>query len=285
MQYQRGDIVFKARNIPAYDDDRLKGRAFPDSYAFLEFTVHARDASIDPALAYHPWEVLESGFRTILPKGHPHLVENLRELEKYFPMHVELGCGPSIEAGVPPLHFLHEVYSVSDHRTGTFILDPQKDKIIKDVLSDPENFYRRASLLYAQALVTPPTDFYKLLKDMHHHSMIIEPIITNNFDGFAAAVGLSERYIRQYTTTRLVPKIDFRPDARSLLVVGAHADRRRVAEAARDQGLKVIYIDPEGYWEHGKFRSYPLEAPQDSDMLIRTTASKFSSLFRKIYNI
>lgn len=150
---------------------------------------------------------------------------------------------------------------------------------------DPENFYRRASLPYLHALTAPPTDFYLLLRELHDRSMIIEPVITNNFDGFATLVGLSERYIREYTTTRLVPKIDFHPEAKSLLVVGAHADRRRVAEAARNQGLKVIYVDPEGYEEGRKFRPYPLEAPQDSDMLIRMKACGFTRLFRKTYNI
>ena len=48
--------------------------------------------------------------------------------------------------------------------------------------------------------------------------------------------------------------------------------------------LKLIYVDPEGYInEHGKFISYPLESPQNEDILIRMTAQQFTDSWRSAF--
>ena len=61
----------------------------------------------------------------------------------------------------------------------------------------------------------------------------------------------------------------FDQNAKSLLVVGCHADRRGIEKRARERGLKIIYIDPEGWWVDGKFLAYPLESPQHTDLIYR----------------
>ncbi|MFH1863445.1 MAG: hypothetical protein ABIJ85_00840 [bacterium] len=97
-------------------------------------------------------------------------------------------------------------------------------------------------------------------------------------------MNLKERYIRRFDEPQLFPEIDFHSDARSLLVVGAHADRRKVEKSARDRGLQVIYVDPEGYRDkNGRFISYPLESPQDADILIRMTAQQFTDLWKSAF--
>lgn len=81
-------------------------------------------------------------------------------------------------------------------------------------------------------------------------------------------IDLKEKYVRRFEEFQIVPEIEFHPDARSLLVVGAHADRRRVEKQAREKGLQVIYVDPEGYLNpSGATIPYPPESVQDSDLL------------------
>lgn len=70
---------------------------------------------------------------------------------------------------------------------------------------------------------------------------------------------------------------------KSLIVVGSHADRRRIQAAARQKGLQVIYIDPEGYFEKDNFIEYKLESPQDEDIIYRKGASQaFKDIYKKI---
>jgi len=281
--YTRGDLQVSMRMLDSHPEDVQSGRTFPKHYKFFEICLTSIGADIPERLKHHPWEVLNSGFRSILIPGTPRMVTDLADLKQYLPMQVELGCGPSIEAGIPPLHVLHHVYRISQDQNKKFILSVEDgDDLWLEVLSDPEKFYKEASVSYVAALISDPTNFYMLLRDLHDKALVVGDIITNNFDGLSAALGLHERYIRQYTTSELVPKIDFDPRAKSLLVVGSHADRRRVQEAARNKGLQIIYVDPEGYvTENGSFVSYPQEAPQDKDIVIRMTADAFATEFRK----
>lgn len=117
---------------------------------------------------------------------------------------------------------------------------------------------------------------------MFDRGLIVGPIITNNFDGLVSRVGLKELFVRRYEETHIIPKIKFHPQAKSLFVVGSHADRRRIQHAARNKGLKIVYVDPEGYLSSGKFIEYPLESPQDCDFLFRVTANEFA---KRIYEL
>jgi hypothetical protein len=53
---------------------------------------------------------------------------------------------------------------------------------------------------------------------------------------------------------------------------------------AREQGLQVIFVDPEEYVApDGSRIHYPVEAPQDEDLFVRGTASDtFSRLLRHL---
>jgi hypothetical protein len=100
----------------------------------------------------------------------------------------------------------------------------------------------------------------------------VGPVMTNNFDGLAHRVGLTQHFLRRYDEN--VPDVEFSPDAKSLLVIGSYADRRRVQARARARGLHVVYLDPEGYWVDGHFFDYPLEGPRDGDLVCCRTASE-----------
>lgn len=277
--YIRGDIEC----LIDVEKNQLDPMFFPDDYGYLSITIQNIGKTLTPDKKREPWDVLKTGIRKIPGKGNPERTENLKEILPFFPAHLELGCGPSIEAGVPPLHYLHSVFYISNVETNKFILDLKADKLIPDILENPEEFYKRSSLPYQKALAAPITKFYRLIQSMHDRGMIFDPVITNNFDGFPSLIGMKEKYTRRYSESEIVPDIDFDPKARSLIVVGSHADRRRVQQAARRKGLKVIFVDPEGYGD--KRISYPLESPQDEDVVINMTAQKFAEKITELLKL
>jgi hypothetical protein len=152
------------------------------------------------------------------------------------------------------------------------------------LLPDPEKFYTtQAALPYAQALTAKPNYFYRYMSKLHHQGWIVGPVITNNFDGLCALVNLDELYVRRYEEANIVPNIAFPARARSLLVIGSHADRRRVQEAAKAHGLQVIYVDPETYVNHdGRTIAYPLEKIEADDMLLPMPAGEFARALHRV---
>lgn len=281
--YTRGDIILIITNPLFYKQDKKANRVFPDGYRFLDITLTSKKTQIPKDRLEHPWSVLNTGIRKKDKAGCPRKLVNLKELEAYLPMQLELGCGPSVELGIPPLHYLHKVYSVSDPITHKFVMSPDQDRLISDLFSNPEEFFLHSSVLYLQSIVSVPNEFFLLLKELESKQLLVGDVITNNFDGLVSLVGLKERYVRQYEEMKIIPHIDFHPKAKSLFVIGTHADRRRIQRSARDHGLKIIYVDPEGYYENGIFRSYPLESPQDNDFLVKMTATDFAREFRKVF--
>jgi len=259
-----------------HPEDQKEHRVFPQGYCTLEATVESsRDFKPN---GHSPWAILNSGIRK---KGkrvpNPRVMENIHELLAYAPFQVELGGGASIELGVPPLNHLHTVYAVADPKTKKFIFG-KEDYLLTDLLKDYETFYKeKASLAYGKSLLAQPNQLYQLLAVLHKKGLLVGNVITNNFDGLASLVGLQETYVRSYKDTAIVPKITFAENAKSLLVIGSHADRRLVQAAARRQGLKIIYVDPERYTDYfGRASEYPLETIEKEDILIAKTAGEFA---------
>lgn len=46
-------------------------------------------------------------------------------------------------------------------------------------------------------------------------------------------------------------------------------------QSAREQGLKIIHIDPEGFEQNGSMLSYPKEGIKKDDIVFHTTAANF----------
>ena len=80
--------------------------------------------------------------------------------------------------------------------------------------------------------------------------------------------------MRQFDKDWVYPEVKFHPAAKSLLVIGSHADRRGTVGCARRAGLRVIHVDPEGYGTETGFVPYPIEAPTDEDFIIRKGATE-----------
>ena len=176
---------------------------------------------------------------------------------------------------------LHRIYGVS-HGDYQFVYRAEHDGIL-DVLSDPEAKYRKMTDMYRACMLAGETDFYRTIAElMRDERVLVPPVITNNFDCQCAALGLPEISLRRYDWEPYYPSIPYDPRARSLLVVGVHADRRLVQMRARAHGVRVIFIDPEPYISpDGKVIHYPVEAPQDEDLFVRATAHEAMTRLRR----
>lgn len=259
------------------------GRKFPSNYNAMEVTVSSKYSHVSDEQKKHPWDVLNSGLRIRDKRGEPEYSSDIEHIRKLFPMQLELGCGPSIEAGIPPLYRLHDFYFLNNHETGKFFLDPEDDHLFEQSIADIEAFYmQKASLVYASSLLADVTPFYAMVKKFFEHGLFVGPVITNNFDGMCAKMGIDEKYVRRFDEAHIAPDIRFDPAAKALLVVGSHADRRKIQDAARKRGLQVVYVDPESFREGGKNRPYPLESVCDGDIVFPMTAGDFSKEMGKL---
>lgn len=271
-RWSRGDLLADVQFSNVHREDAKRGVVPPPTYRNLDLSVMTRGYRLPEGWSERPWRVFfDVGLRKVLPRGSARIIEP-EEIADHLPCQLELGCGPSIEAGIPHLSNLHRIYGVSrgDYQ---FVYRAEDDGIL-GVLSDPESKYLEMTTMYRACMLARDTEFYRIIADLLRAGRaLVGPVITNNFDCQCASLGLSEISLRRYDWEPYYPTIDYDPRARSLLVVGVHADRRLVQMRARERGLQVIFIDPERYISpDGQVISYPVEAPQDEDLFVRATA-------------
>lgn len=278
-KWQKQDLTFLYKIFDEHPEDHKTGRRFNPKYQTIECTLVTQGFSSKRIKKESPWAVYNSGIRK---KGtrvsEPHLVDDLSELIEYLPAQIELGGGASLALGIPPLNYFHKVYCLNAPNGKRFAYG-DTDSLLDEVLVDPETFYRtKVSLPYARSLIAKPDKFYRLLAKLHNNGLFVGPVITNNFDGICSLIGLQEMYVRRYEEERIIPDVRFDSRAKSLIVIGSHADRRRVQQAAKMNGLKVIYVDPETYIDYeGKTIPYPLEKIEEDDILCQMTACEFAA--------
>jgi hypothetical protein len=270
--FRRGDLVATVKGCLVHPEDLRRGVKQPAGYRNLDLVVKNASYVLPAGWSERPWRVFhEVGLRKVLPRGEPRIVE-AEQLADFLPAQLELGCGPSIEAGIPHLSNLHRIYGVSLPNYG-FIYRAAQDGVL-ELLAAPEAKYREMTDIYRACLVAGSTDFYRAIGTLRERGLLVGPVITNNFDCQCAALGFPEISLRNYDWEPYYPKVAYDPRAKSLLVVGVHADRRLIQMRAREQGLQVIFIDPEAYVApDGSRIHYPVEAPQDEDLFVRSTAS------------
>jgi hypothetical protein len=282
QQWQRGDLELQLEHCPAHREDVKRGKAPPPEYRNLDLRLMTRGYALPPTWAERPWRVFyDVGLRRVLPRGAPRMISP-EELAQHLPAQLELGCGPSIEAGIPHLSNLHRIYGVS-RPDYSFIYRAEHDAIL-EVLATPEAKYREMTDMYRACMVAGETDFYRSIADLFRRKQLVGPVITNNFDCQCADLGLEEISLRRYDWEPYYPTITHDPRARALLVVGVHADRRLVQMRARERGLKILFVDPERYVSpDGTQIAYPVEAPQNEDLFVRETAGEaFTRLLRAV---
>lgn len=275
-EFRKGDLIYKIWRKSYEKEDLEMKRVFPNFYKVLEVCIYTENRKNNCKEKEKAWGVLNNGPRIRDTNGRFEELYSSKDLKNYLPAHIELGCGPSIELGIPPLNFLHDVYYVTDKETNKFILGPEKDKLAYEIAANTEKMYELFSIMYKKCfLAVPNSKFYKCLQKMFERGDFLDPLYTNNFDGVPIQLGLDEFFLRRYEQENLIPKVFFNKNAKSLISIGCHADRRKIQEAARQAGLKVIHIDPEGYYRNdGSFISYPLEAKKDGDLFFKADCSK-----------
>jgi hypothetical protein len=127
--------------------------------------------------------------------------------------------------------------------------------------------------MYRACFTARITPAMRALAQLAREGYVTGPVITNNFDVLATRAGLDECCVRRYD--EIIPDVPLVPEAKALLVIGSHADRRAVQARARHAGKKIFYLDPEGFCDNGgRFAPYPLEAPQTGDWVCRQTAAQ-----------
>lgn len=289
-RWSRGDLVASLAMVRLHQEDHERGVDFPGEYRSLTLTLRSRDNPVPADLERRPWRWFhEVGMRPMLSAGIPEYIQP-EEIAEFLPGQLELGCGPSTEAGVPHLSNLHRIYGVS-RGDFSFVFDAADDGLLR-VLADPEAKFAEMTDIYRACMVAEPTPFYRGIRTLADRGLIVGPVITNNFDCLCADVGLDETSLRRYDTDPYYPagklgsadSIDFDPRARSLIVVGVHADRRLAQMRARERGLTIVYVDPERYISpEGRAISYPVESPQSGDQFVRMAAGEaFPRLFNSL---
>jgi hypothetical protein len=270
--WRRDHLVAEIEFCAIHAQDRARGVAHSPTYRNLDLCVSTDGYALPKGWKERPWRVFfDVGLRKTLSRGKPTLIDP-EEIADHLPAQLELGCGPSIEAGIPHLSSLHRIYGVS-HSDYRFVYRAEHDRVL-DILSSPEAKYREMTDIYRACMIAEPTNFYRGVDELWRRGRLVGPVITNNFDCQCADLGLPEMSLRRYDFERYYPAVPYDARARSLLVVGVHADRRLIQMRARDRGLKVVFIDPEEYvGPDGSKIHYPVEAPQSSDLFVRATAN------------
>lgn len=272
-RFRRGDLTLRLARCKHHPEDEKRSRQQPSGYQNLDLWLMTDAYNLPSGWDERPWKVFfEVGLRKTLQRETPTIITP-EQIAEHLPAQLELGCGPSIAAGIPHLSSLHRIYGVSLPDYG-FVFRAEQDGLLK-VLASPETKYAEMTDIYRACAVAEGTPFYEVVDDLMRRGLIVGTVITNNFDCLCADRGLPEISLRRYDWGPYYPRIKYDPRAKSLLVVGVHADRRLVQMRAREQGLKVVFVDPEQYvGPDGRVISYPVEAPQNEDFFVRATAEQ-----------
>lgn len=254
-----------------------------DNYKTVDIIVKSDNLNNTDKLFNQVWNLQVKGIRERDTRGNPKYINDFNELKEFFPMAVELGCGPSIEAGVMPLYKLHEIYKVQRHSDGKFYFGTS-DTLIKQIIEKDNVKFDEFYEIIAECIKAKPTNFHYNLKKMYDKKLFTMNLFNNNFDRLCKRIGINENILRVYNIENYFPKVIFDKDVKALLCIGTHADRRFMQRQARNQGLKIIYVDPEGFNTDNEFFKYEIEGAKDEDYILKMTASEFSQVLENILN-
>lgn len=254
-----------------------------DNYKTVDIIVKSDNLNNTDKLFNQVWNLQVKGIRERDTRGNPKYINDFNELKEFFPMAVELGCGPSIEAGVMPLYKLHEIYKVQRHSDGKFYFGTS-DTLIKQIIEKDNVKFDEFYEIIAECIKAKPTNFHYNLKKMYDKKLFTMNLFNNNFDRLCKRIGINENILRVYNIENYFPKVIFDKDIKALLCIGTHADRRFIQRQARNQGLKIIYVDPEGFNTDNEFFKYEIEGAKDEDYILKMTASEFSQVLENILN-
>ncbi|MFC8827548.1 hypothetical protein ACFT9I_19660 [Streptomyces sp. NPDC057137] len=287
--WHRGDLVVAVARHEVHPQDERANRDTPEGFRSLDVCITSEGFTAHRSLRNLPWDVLAGGMRVKEKRGEPTIADDLSGLLDFLPFQVEVGCGTSIEAGIPPLHFLHEVYRVTARNDNSltqshaFTLSPRADTLMREMLLDAFGKAEELTRMFAACFSAQPTAAHEALKALHDAGHLVGPVITHNFDTLSARAGLEEAFVRRYD--QKIPPVPLLSEAKALLVVGLHADRRAVQARARARGMKIFFVDPEGLLENGVFKEYPIEGAREGDVVVRQEAIPALKRLRELLNV
>ena len=253
-----------------------------ENYKILDIKIYFGNILPRKSQILRPWKALKTGIRIREKRGEPLYSSDISLLKNYLPAVIDLGSGPSVELGIPPINYLYDIFNVRNIKNDQFIFGDQ-DNLLEEIILNTKKFLKKTSKIISTAWTAKiDSKFYSVLKSGIENGLILEPIITNNYDNILKLHQIEIENIRNFTEKNKT-KI-FNPLAKSLLTIGVHADRRDIHTQAREQGLKIFHVDPEQYVDmNGLTHKYILESPQDSDVIFKMSGKEFAIQFYKIF--
>src|SRR5262249_55431640 len=135
-RHRRGDLIAFIAELAVHPEDARRDRPPPSGYRTLDMTWMSEGNRVPSGWDERPFRVFhEVGLRRVLPRGQPMEIRP-EQIAELLPAQLELGCGPSIEAGIPHLSTLHRIYGVSRADYG-FVFRPEHDGLLS-IFEDPE---------------------------------------------------------------------------------------------------------------------------------------------------
>ena len=266
--------------IKRYKNHPKNTIVFPSNYESLDIVVRSEGFDYN-TIQERMWKLSTKMYRMPEKRGNPKYTKDVSEILKYLPAQVEMGCGPSIDAKIPPLHNMHEMYKVQNHETGKFYFASQDD-LLYNVISNESKMRKIFASVPIACISAPITDGYKAFGDIYKKGYFKGIVYNNNFDRIVKRLSIPEKILRIYDLNDYIAKVSFEPDVKSLICMGCHADRRQVERQARNKGLKIIFIDPEGYETKDGFEQYLIEGPKDDDIILNITFEQAMNDLKRI---
>jgi len=268
--------------INLYENHPQNTSSFPKDYLSCDIVLHNKGYEYKE-IQERMWDLSRKNYRQPDKRENPKYVYSAKEILEFLPAQIEMGCGPSIDAGIPPLHEMHETYRVQNHITGKFYFSSE-DTLILDVLKEPNKMFKKFSQTLLKCIRAEHTKGYLDFKKLYDKGLFKGIVYNNNFDRLVKRLDIPEQIIRTYSFDTVIPTAKFDKDVKSLICIGCHADRRKVEKQAREQNLKIIFIDPEGFYTEDGFDEYLIEGPKNEDIIYKTTFEKAMVELGELYD-
>lgn len=192
---------------------------------------------------------------------------NLRNIG---PIAAYVGSGLSYESGIPTLAAVHETFGVDRIDDDSFTFGT-KDPIPRQLAESVTDTFSRFTQFHLLSAVANPSWSHRQLAALYGRGLVTR-ILTDNVDNLLAKLDVP------FTRTRGIGifndkfPVQFDRNEKTLLVIGVAADRRLIIRQARQQGLKIVVVNPE---EPVSPRSQSLSYLQRRDRWYRNTAHEF----------
>ena len=266
--------------IKKYKNHPRNTESFPENYESLDIVVRSSNFDYD-AIQDRMWKLSKKMYRMPDKRENPTYTKDVKDILKYLPAQVEMGCGPSIGAKIPPLHEMHETYKVQNHISGKFYFADQDD-LLYNVISNEPKMRQKFAEVPVKCISAELTEGYKDFGDIYKKGYFKGIVFNNNFDRIVKRMDIPEKILRIYDINQYIADVSFEDDVKSLICMGCHADRRQVERQARAKGLKIIFIDPEGYETKDGFEQYLVEGPKDDDIIVNLTFEQAMKDLKKV---